>query len=145
MFFSDNIKTCYSQSDTGEAQKNNPSCKTRSITGNYRIIASYIYFPNSINDLSARLILVQPSKASRPMISAVYFSFINYDILRHVCRCSIQIIRRCLIYVIVHPVRIQVIRMGAPCKHRLIIRVVIRIIVLGNLRIHSPRCIPLIF
>ena len=52
-------------------------------------------------------------------------------------RCSIQIIRCHLIYVIIQPVRIQVIAMRSPGQHWFLLWIVVRIIILRNLWIQS--------
>ena len=54
-------------------------------------------------------------------------------------------IRRCLIYIIIQPVRINVICMRSPDQFRFLIRIVVRIIIHRHLNIQTFAQIPLIF
>ena len=60
-------------------------------------------------------------------------------------RRTLQVIRCHLIYVIIQPVRIQIIRMRPPSKERLILRVVALIIILRNFYRQPFLQIPFIF
>lgn len=79
------------------------------------------------------------SKNQFPMVNFLKSSFCYSRVILLKClylikiRCSVQIIRRYLIYIIIEPVRIQVVRCGSPGQKWLVLRIILFIIILRNI------------
>ena len=66
------------------------------------------------------------------MIYGLMLTLISYSLNFPEIRCPVQIIRSTLVYVIIQPVRIQVVGMGPPGEEWFVVWIVIFVIVLRD-------------